>query len=46
MDQRDAGIIGTGINALVAGAMLARRGWAVTLCERNPHPGWGDLDLD
>jgi phytoene dehydrogenase-like protein len=39
MDQRDAVIIGTGINALVAGAMLARKGWTVTLCERNAHPG-------
>lgn len=39
IDQRDAVIIGTGINALVAGALLARKGWVVTLCERNAHPG-------
>ena len=35
----DAVIVGSGINALVAGAMLAKRGWKVTLCERNDRPG-------
>lgn len=47
VDQRDAVIIGTGINALVAGALLARKGWTVTLCERNAHPGgaiWTSTD--
>lgn len=47
IDQRDAVIIGTGINALVAGALLARKGWTVTLCERNAHPGgaiWTSTD--
>lgn len=35
----DAVIIGSGINALVAGALLAKRGWKVVLCERNDRPG-------
>ena len=40
MQERfDAVIVGTGINALVAGALLAKDGWRVALCERNPQPG-------
>jgi phytoene dehydrogenase-like protein len=35
----DAVIVGSGINALVAGAMLARQGWGVTVCERADHAG-------
>ena len=35
----DAVIIGSGINALVAGAMLAKGGWTVALIERNRVPG-------
>ncbi|MCX8526873.1 MAG: NAD(P)-binding protein, partial [Candidatus Nanopelagicales bacterium] len=40
MQERfDAIIVGTGINALVAGALLAKDGWRVLLCERNDKPG-------
>jgi len=40
MQERfDAIIVGTGINALVAGAVLAKDGWRVLLCERNDRPG-------
>lgn len=39
VDTYDAVIVGTGINALVAGAVLAREGWRVALCEREPAPG-------
>ena len=39
MEQFDAVIIGSGINALVAGALLAKDGWQVALCERNDRPG-------
>jgi phytoene dehydrogenase-like protein len=35
----DAVIVGSGINALVAGALLAKEGWKVCLCERNATPG-------
>ena len=35
----DAVIVGSGINALVAGALLAKEGWRVCLCERNATPG-------
>ena len=35
----DAVIVGSGINALVAGAMLARDGWSVVVCERSDRPG-------
>ena len=35
----DAVIIGSGINSLVAGAMLAKDGWRVLLCERNDRAG-------
>jgi len=35
----DAVVIGSGINGLVAGALLARSGWRVALCERNAAPG-------
>ena len=35
----DAVIVGSGINALVAGAMLAQDGWSVALCERSDQPG-------
>lgn len=38
-DQFDAVIVGSGINALVAGAMLARDGWSVAVCERNERAG-------
>jgi phytoene dehydrogenase-like protein len=39
MEKFDAVIIGSGINALVAGALLAKDGWRVALCERNDQPG-------
>lgn len=39
MPEFDAVIVGSGINALVAGAMLSRSGWRVVLLERNDHPG-------
>ena len=35
----DSIIIGSGINALVAGAVLSKAGWKVLLCERNSEPG-------
>jgi phytoene dehydrogenase-like protein len=35
----DAIIVGSGINALVSGALLAKDGWRVLLCERNDRPG-------
>lgn len=35
----DAVIIGSGINALVAGARLAGGGWRVAVCERSDRPG-------
>ncbi|MFM8353257.1 MAG: NAD(P)-binding protein, partial [Actinomycetales bacterium] len=35
----DAVIVGSGINALVAGALLARKGWGVTICERSDYVG-------
>lgn len=38
-DAYDAVIVGTGVNALVAGAVLARDGWRVALCERESAPG-------
>lgn len=39
IDTFDAVIVGSGINALVAGAILARGGWHVALCERDSRPG-------
>lgn len=39
MARPDHVIIGTGINALVAGAMLAMKGKKVLLLERNSIPG-------
>lgn len=39
VEQHDAVIIGSGINALVAGALLSRGGWEVAVCERNHQPG-------
>lgn len=38
-DTHDAVIVGSGVNALVAGALLARDGWSVAMCERNELPG-------
>jgi phytoene dehydrogenase-like protein len=38
-DRHDAVIVGSGINALVAGALLARDGWSVAVCERNDRAG-------
>lgn len=35
----DSIIIGSGINALVAGAVLSKSGWKVLICERNDQPG-------
>lgn len=35
----DAIIIGSGINALVAGALLAKKKWSVLVCERSTHVG-------
>ena len=35
----DAIIVGSGINALVAGAVLSKSGWKVLLCERNETAG-------
>lgn len=35
----DAVIVGSGINALVAAAMLARAGWRICVLERNDRPG-------
>lgn len=39
MRRYDAVAIGSGINALVAGALLARRGWSVCVLERNDWLG-------
>ncbi|MGE5275202.1 MAG: phytoene desaturase family protein [Verrucomicrobiota bacterium] len=39
MRRYDAVAIGSGINALVAGALLARRGWSVCILERNDWLG-------
>jgi len=38
-DEVDAIIVGSGINSLVCGALLARRGWRVAILERNTRPG-------
>jgi len=38
-DEFDAIVIGSGINALVASAMFARKGWRVLICERNAQIG-------
>ncbi len=37
--EYDAIIIGSGINALVAGALLAKKNWSVLICERAGHIG-------
>lgn len=37
--QYDAIIIGSGINSLVAGAVMSIAGWQVLICERNDKPG-------
>lgn len=39
MSSYDAVIVGSGINALVAGAMLSKAGWRVCLLERNDRIG-------
>lgn len=40
MEQEfDAVIVGSGINSLVAGALVAQAGWRVLICERNARPG-------
>lgn len=39
MDRYDAVIVGSGINGLVAGALLAQGGWRVVVCERNAQAG-------
>lgn len=38
-NQFDAVIIGSGINSLVSGAMLAKKGWRVAVIERNDRLG-------
>jgi len=37
--QSDIVIVGSGINSLVSGALLARKGKSVTILERNDRPG-------
>jgi phytoene dehydrogenase-like protein len=39
MAEHDAVLVGSGINSLVAGAMLARDGWDVCVLERNDYLG-------
>lgn len=39
MTEADAVVIGSGINGLVAGALLARAGWRIIVVERNSSPG-------
>ena len=39
MDRFDAVIVGSGINSLAAGALLARAGWSVCILERNDWLG-------
>ena len=39
MDRFDAVIVGSGINSLAAGALLARAGWTVCILERNDWLG-------
>ncbi|MDQ3375486.1 MAG: NAD(P)/FAD-dependent oxidoreductase [Actinomycetota bacterium] len=41
MAECDAVLVGSGINSLVAGAMLARDGWNVCVLERNDYLGGG-----
>lgn len=41
MAEYDAVLVGSGINSLVAGAMLARDGWNVCVLERNDYLGGG-----
>ncbi|MDQ1393031.1 MAG: hypothetical protein QOF30_2008, partial [Acidimicrobiaceae bacterium] len=39
MDRFDAVIVGSGPNALVAGALLGRAGWRVLVLERSDTAG-------
>jgi len=39
MDRFDAVIVGSGVNSLAAGALLARAGWSVCVLERNDWLG-------
>ena len=39
MERNDVIIVGSGINSLVAGALLSRAGWKVLICERNESAG-------
>ena len=41
MDSYDAVVIGSGPNALVCAAYLAKGGWSVLILERNDRPGGG-----